>query len=526
MAKITVVAAVVDRGILSLYQPDGTTYVIQQGDARLKGIAEYCLEYQDTITQGLEVDIGGDEPALNAYRAYEEKSNGLVQLFRVAKSVFSGWLNTKPSAPQNMVVGNIPRAIPVSTIAETPIANMVVERTDVSAENHARQKLMGVTPMLPEQSELANAVQQILAQATPVAHESFHDLNVGEKGDQSETIIAVVDGQVIGGMENLKAQMAHASQSNAVGFNKFMERIAKVAAQRSHSVDDLLKFMQRGDLPIADDGSIVIYKALMRDGDGQFVDRHSMRVKQKIGSYVHMDESLVDHDRRNECSNGLHVARRGYLRSFGCDTCVIAKVAPEDVIAVPQYDANKMRVCGYHILFELSNEAYQLLLNDQPLTSCENDAKLLGRALSGDHDAPMEDVKITGQNGNGLVITPREKPAAIQLAEKVTAIVEQGLKEERVGVVLNTEDDAAPTLSAPHVDAVALAQKVTQVKTLSRADNAKKLHDLFVAAKGAKARKEAANNLLLFKQASKVSWTKLGLDEKVGETLKNAVAAG
>jgi hypothetical protein len=44
---------------------------------------------------------------------------------------------------------------------------------------------------------------------------------------------------------------------------------------------------------------------------------------------------------------------------------------PEDVVAVPQYDSNKMRVCGHHILYELNDEDFQALRSNQPIKTSD-----------------------------------------------------------------------------------------------------------------------------------------------------------
>src|SRR5690606_22957135 len=143
-------------------------------------------------------------------------------------------------------------------------------------------------------------------------------INNGKDGHfdkHPETIVAVTkSGKIIPGVERIKSQFAGAiKNSNTKGIEIFLERISKVYKKRRHTVEDLLRFMERGDLPIADDGTIVIYKKLIRHNDKQYVDGHSRNVIQKVGSFVYMEEALVDPDRRNECSNGLHVARRGYI---------------------------------------------------------------------------------------------------------------------------------------------------------------------------------------------------------------------
>ena len=103
------------------------------------------------------------------------------------------------------------------------------------------------------------------------------------------------------------------------------------------------------------------------------------------------------------------MARRAYVGGFAGDVCVIAKVNPEDVIAVPEYDANKMRVCGYHILFELSEMDFRKLKSNQPITDTQEGRILLGRALSGDHPEPIEDVRIGGHKGTNVKTALRKK---------------------------------------------------------------------------------------------------------------------
>lgn len=212
-----------------------------------------------------------------------------------------------------------------------------------------------------------------------------------------ETIVAVVAGKKIPGMAALDRQIEHAAfTKDCKGFTLFMERLASVIDERGHSVQELLNFMQRADLPIADDGTIVAYKTLCwGDRDkGVFVDKHTRKIKQRVGSRVSMPLAMVDASRRTECSTGLHIARRRYLTGYYGDLLTLVKIAPEDVIAVPHGEPDKMRAMAYHIVFLLPDEIANLVRKDQPMTEHHLGAKILADIIAGDHVGVLEEVKI------------------------------------------------------------------------------------------------------------------------------------
>lgn len=239
--------------------------------------------------------------------------------------------------------------------------------------------------------------------------EEHRDYTAPSVDPEAETTVAVVNGVEIPGMEKLEKQIEYAAFQSAKGLQKFLERISAVSDKRGHTVQELLNFMEKGDLPIADDGTIVAYKILRyRDEKaGVFVDCHSRKVTQKVGSRVSMDEKLVDPSRSRECSTGLHVARRGYINGFGGDLVTLIKVAPEDVIAVPYREPDKMRAAAYHVVAKLPTEAYRLLMSNKPMTTHEASAKILANVIAGDHIGITEDVVIGGPKGTDLKITSR-----------------------------------------------------------------------------------------------------------------------
>lgn len=70
----------------------------------------------------------------------------------------------------------------------------------------------------------------------------------------------------------------------------------------------------------------------------------------KLGEAVQQDRKDCDADYRVDCSNGLHVGASRYVETFGSGRdkrVLVCYVNPANVVAVPQYDHSKMRVCEY-----------------------------------------------------------------------------------------------------------------------------------------------------------------------------------
>jgi len=478
---LRVIAITVDTHKITLYDEMGDTHTLKQGDPRVPAIIEHAVPLVNAHKVAV-VDM--TVPKSRHYQDVEEKSSGLVKLFRVAK------------------------------------------RKVQELFNHDEDTTVAVTDG-GSQQEKSTSVDEIMQHAIPTSDHRFHvpsnpvttSYDKAKDNDEQTTICAVVDGVVIPGVENLERYLQRASNMGSYeGILNFLRRVAKVINERNHSIEDLFRFLERADLPIADDGSIIIYKVLRkhRYKEGYFTDCHTGNVPQRAGSYVVMDASMVDHNRRNECSNGLHVARRGYIRSFYGDTCFMGKLAPEDVIAVPDYDANKMRVCGYHLLYELSSDMYSNLRDDKPITSTDAGKLLLGRALAGDHPRRIENIRITEQRGGGIIIEPlnedgtvQQKPANIVPAEALPDSVEEAARSESVDFnEINTQkQNTAPTEEEP----------VTKSKPFSQMTRSEQAADLwldFQTAPDTASRKQAATALMNFKREKKVSWEKLGLDNK------------
>lgn len=356
-----------------------------------------------------------------------------------------------------------------------------------------------------------------------------------EELTEDETVVAVTNGgrTIIPEAQHLGNQLKAATTlKDFTGFQKFLERLGTVVNKRRFSVEDLMKFMKHGDLPIADDGSIVIYKRLTKSGKDKqgrdiYVDVHSRRVTQRVGSRVFMDESLVDPDRRQDCSNGLHVAALSYLRSFSGEITIIGKVAPEDVIAVPEYSNNKMRVAGYDILAVLDKDQTATVNNGGKLSNVKGGAELLNAVLRGKHIKIDQTVQIGGAQGTKLTITDLEdvdstvaplQPEDIRNTNLDIPDAEGAIPPEPSKPVLPA--DLKPVKDAPAnkvENLTPVKPKVENVKKETKAQTAQRLYDEFKGAATSSGAGNKAAELLAFKKASKKSWTALGLSDDIGE---------
>lgn len=391
----TVVMAVPSQTEVTLYFDDGTTMVLPSDSHFTHEVIE---KIKPALEKGEKITLNMESKTIDIFSEFEKKTNGLVKFFRVAKKALLG-LGDEPTMEKVASIQLPLNAFnldneqeTIVAVVENPEANEIAQE-DLEAAAELHDSLVQETkPSEPEEEP-----------AQPEAIPVMDAVPAPKPAPQKKTHT------VIPGAENLKNQVAYfGGDVDHKGFMLFMQRLAKVQEARQHSAQELLDFMRKGDLPIADDGCIVAYKRLKRKQGPILVDSHTGKVTQRVGSRVFMKPEMVDPNRRNECSNGLHIGRRDYMGSFSGDVIIICKIHPEDVIAVPQdYSGSKMRCAGYDIVAELSVSAYQSVIKGQKMTDGgDNEASImLTKILRGDHPKVDQLVEITGQNGNGLKIT-------------------------------------------------------------------------------------------------------------------------
>lgn len=477
MALERIIAMVVDTKTITLYRSDGSKIELAQGTPGIKEIVDHVLPI---VTAGGIAEIEIDKHS-NPYRDFELLASSALQFFRVAKQVI------QPLFEQ----------LAASAEAANPVITPV-KAGAVPAETTLKEAL--------DTPDIQAAVKTIMEQATPAASDSF-----GSVGSD-ETVIAKVGDTIVPGMENLKEHFKYSNAiGSTIGLEKLIQRMAAYVDKRQHSVEDLLRFLKKADLPIADDGSIIAYKVLAStDNKSVFVDKHTHKVKQRVGSFVCVDESLVDKNRRNECSNGLHIARRGYVGGFSSsnDVCMVTKIAPEDVIVVPHGDPSKVRVCAYHIVGQLSNVAYKLLRNDEPMTSDAPTVELLSKIVAGNHIDRIEEVRIHGQLGNNVTITEMVNGRKVKKQLAKVANSKTTTKHTALDDATKVEAEREKTSVNPKAVSAVVAEG-------GRKAEARKLMDIIQndGMTSPAIRKKTAQQLLDFKKAKKVGWHALGISD-------------
>lgn len=359
------------------------------------------------------------------------------------------------------------------------------------------------------QDKLAAASEKLAA----LGAISTDDANFHTDMKEDEVVVAVTNNGVIPGVENLHRHLRQSAQlKDYKGFTKFLERLAPVIKDRLHSVEDLMKFMETAELPIADDGSILFLKRLKfrgeENGKRVFVDCHSGNIRQWVGCKVQVREDLVDPDRRRDCSNGLHVASMSYIRTFGGNVTILGKVAPEDVFAVPQYSTNKMRVSAYHIICELPDEERDNVCRGVYLSKTDTGKQLLNDAIVGNHKSPTDLVVVGGHYGQNLKYT--------QLVEGVQEQIRNTASKEALNMEeqLNSQLAADPVMPSD-VKPEAVSEPVKKTKAPTVKEQILELVKEFQSATTPEDKLAAADLLVEMRGKARKPWGAFGVSNDI-----------
>lgn len=179
----------------------------------------------------------------------------------------------------------------------------------------------------------------------------------------------VKDGVVsLDGIEIIGALQQKLSRLIAEGlpidyFVKFVRNLRQNTSRTA--VAELYDFLGYAELPITEDGCFLAYKGVRSDYWSSTAGKTKLkqgkvdsfgRIFNGIGEVIECDRVEVDDDRRNQCSNGLHVGSEKYATGFGSIT-VVVKVNPAHVVSVPlDCECQKMRVCKYEVIGDYSKE--------------------------------------------------------------------------------------------------------------------------------------------------------------------------
>jgi hypothetical protein len=132
----------------------------------------------------------------------------------------------------------------------------------------------------------------------------------------------------------------------------FMENLMQNPSKRA--VTELYGFLEKNSLPITPDGCFLAYKKVRAD----YLDCHSGTMDNSVGQIVTMERNMVDDNKEQTCSTGLHFCSIDYLQHFGGERTMIVKINPADVVSIPvDYNNAKGRTCCYEVIGELNVNA-------------------------------------------------------------------------------------------------------------------------------------------------------------------------
>lgn len=135
------------------------------------------------------------------------------------------------------------------------------------------------------------------------------------------------------------------------------------------AVHQLFNWVRRAGLTITEDGKFIAYRGVMKVNDStrseipvehrerlrdaEYVDWHTKSFDNGIDKVVSMRRNEVDENPDNSCAAGLHAATYAYAHSgygggrSGHGEVLFIEICPSDVVAVPNGEPDKMRVCKY-----------------------------------------------------------------------------------------------------------------------------------------------------------------------------------
>lgn len=119
-------------------------------------------------------------------------------------------------------------------------------------------------------------------------------------------------------------------------------------------IEELYSFIEHNDIEIDSEGDLIAWKVITRD----WKDCHTKTIDNSIGATPEMPRTMVNDNKHDLCSAGLHVCARSYISSFrsGSDRLVKVKLDPTDVVSVPtDYKGAKLRACKYTVMEEVKS---------------------------------------------------------------------------------------------------------------------------------------------------------------------------
>lgn len=335
-------------------------------------------------------------------------------------------------------------------------------------------------------SNLINT-SDLIAMISNINRDGFTELVVNNSPDFDAKINQwLKDNQMVG--VDLTEVVNHAKQDIETGENYLGKFIARLnATDNSPELNQaIIEFVGRSGMSLTIDGAIIGFRTVSLRDD-KVVDTYTGKIPQLLHSIVYMDHDRVDNSMSRSCSRGLHVASIDYVSSYSGDICHVVLVEPEHIIAVPYNDRNKMRVCQYSILEQLSEKQYKDISNKVMSTS----EKLLKPYLEGYIPAMLYRTHETDGS-----VTEINTPSKVKKTVKAKVqVAKADPKEKKIKPTINLKEVRMTSTFAE-----LLRLFLTETKYANKVSR--------------------YNDLLVYKRKQKKSWASLGASVEEIKALK------
>lgn len=148
---------------------------------------------------------------------------------------------------------------------------------------------------------------------------------------------------------------------------RFLERIRTNPIPTAE--DELYLWMEGANLPLTDDGCFLAFKKVNDD----YKSFHDGQTDNSIGTKLpELSADRYDTDRYRTCSAGYHFCSYDYLHHYygSQGRVVICKIAPEDVVSIPNdYSNAKGRAKTYEIIGEVPESEAKQFFDDKPVVT-------------------------------------------------------------------------------------------------------------------------------------------------------------
>jgi hypothetical protein len=135
-----------------------------------------------------------------------------------------------------------------------------------------------------------------------------------------------------------------------------------MANPQVESREQFYRWIDNHDFPIDDNGNIVAFKGVRKDGKGGYTSissgtafvngvENNGYIPNALGDIVTMPRSEVEFNPRVACHKGLHAGTWKYAKDFSQGAVMHVRINPRDVVSVPNDSSSqKVRVCRYEVI--------------------------------------------------------------------------------------------------------------------------------------------------------------------------------